>query len=636
MSRFAANHAGANRFFPDISDSIEDFSTQYTKPMKRESTFRFRSNIKLRSDRSSSHDGSSTESGDDSSVTTWSSPASPEGASSDSEIEQIVSDAVMVFPVAMLLRLGVAAANASGSRKNVLGYATQAVPEKTARTPIAASQRGSWLAQPQRPRFVTAADADEVVIRKARSILNKLTIEKFDSLYEQLATCGIQTTDHLRRVMREVFEKATVQHHFIPMYADLCMRIEADERIVGTERTENERSCNFRSLLLDSCQTAFEELLYTRQREADDDEEARLKRKQKALGNVKLVGQLIVRGMLSPRLLVQCAEDLLKARNSCSEALESLAAFLEVSSPTFDNQSWPHWQQLDVLFRQVTELSKDKSIPARERFLLRDVVELRQAGWPGRSAAIRTSGPMRLEEVRTKAEAETSEPSWMPREAVATPTATPINRKQVATPQRSPAISALAALARERQAPARKPVAAKPLDRRSEVTPVARAPEKKICTPPAPPPPPPPPQPMKPAFCPIAFRRVLAGVMKELAQGWNVPAAVNRIREQQVPADRQAAEFVDIITRAAEEFRGPARRSAFAFAAGLAAADGESAFDRNACLEGTAIFFREVYEDLCEEVPRLAVIMKSELLPTLRSVLPPAKLCAIAPADLWT
>merc|ERR1719437_235966 len=74
-------------------------------------------------------------------------------------------------------------------------------------------------------------------------------------------------------------------------------------------------------------------------------------------------------------------------------------------------------------------------------------------------------------------------------------------------------------------------------------------------------------------FCPIAFRRVLSDIMKELSQGWNVPAAVRRIREQGVPATHQAGEFADILTRAAEESRGAARRAAFAFAAGLAAAD---------------------------------------------------------------
>lgn len=123
--------------------------------------------------------------------------------------------------------------------------------------------------------------------------------------------------------------------------------------------------------------------------------------------------------------------------------------------------------------------------------------------------------------------------------------------------------------------------------------------------------------------------------MKELAAGASVPAVVRRIREQDVPVTRQAGEFADILTRASEERRGPVRRTAFAFAAGLAAADGTSAFDRSACLEGLGLFFSEVYPDLCEEVPRLAFVVKAELVPTLRSVLPEASLRRVVSDDMF-
>jgi len=137
-------------------------------------------------------------------------------------------------------------------------------------------------------------------------------------------------------------------------------------------------------------------------------------------------------------------------------------------------------------------------------------------------------------------------------------------------------------------------------------------------------------------FDAVAFRRELTATMKELSQGCGVPTAVQRIREQHVPTCRQAAEFSDILTRAAEESRGPSRRSAFAFAAGLAAAgEAVSAFDRQACLEGIAVFFREVFDDLAEEVPRLSAIVKAELLPTLKSVLPESSLRAATPIGLW-
>jgi hypothetical protein len=129
------------------------------------------------------------------------------------------------------------------------------------------------------------------------------------------------------------------------------------------------------------------------------------------------------------------------------------------------------------------------------------------------------------------------------------------------------------------------------------------------------------------------FHRELSAVMKDLGVDRNVAAAVRRIRAQGVPREHQAKEFADVLTRAAEENRGPVRRSAFAFAAGLAAAS-DSPFDRKECMAGVEIFFKEVYDDLCEEVPRLNIIASAELLPTLQSVLPEAQLRALLPKEV--
>lgn len=121
-------------------------------------------------------------------------------------------------------------------------------------------------------------------------------------------------------------------------------------------------------------------------------------------------------------------------------------------------------------------------------------------------------------------------------------------------------------------------------------------------------------------YTPKGFRREITAILKELASNRNVAAAVRRVRAQNVPESRQASEFTDLLTRASEEHRGIARRLMFAFAAGLAAGS-SSAFNPCECMSGLRNFFAEVYEDLCEEVPRLPVMVKAELVPVLRSVL---------------
>jgi hypothetical protein len=120
-------------------------------------------------------------------------------------------------------------------------------------------------------------------------------------------------------------------------------------------------------------------------------------------------------------------------------------------------------------------------------------------------------------------------------------------------------------------------------------------------------------------FNPKKFRRELVSVLKDLAQNKNVAAAVRRVRAQQVPVDRQAAETMDILTRAAEENRGNPRRLYFAFVAGLARGN-PSAFEQAEVLSGIKTFFKDIYVDLCEEVPRLPAMIEAELVPTLREV----------------
>lgn len=143
----------------------------------------------------------------------------------------------------------------------------------------------------------------------------------------------------------------------------------------------------------------------------------------------------------------------------------------------------------------------------------------------------------------------------------------------------------------------------------------------------------PPPGLEKEEYSPKTFRKEVTAILRDLASTRNVAAAVRRVRAQNVPMSRQAAEFTDLLTRAAEENRGIARRLSFAFAAGLTAGDA-SAFNKSECLKGLRKFFSEVYDDLGDEVPRLPVIARCELVPTMQSVMASEILNEVLPMDL--
>eukprot|EP00930_Biecheleria_cincta_P070166 TRINITY_DN57812_c0_g1_i1.p1 TRINITY_DN57812_c0_g1~~TRINITY_DN57812_c0_g1_i1.p1 ORF type:complete len:769 (+),score=172.69 TRINITY_DN57812_c0_g1_i1:95-2401(+) len=248
----------------------------------------------------------------------------------------------------------------------------------------------SWLADQQRRRGqrsgVSAASEDERVARSVKSILNKLTLEKFESLFHQLLDCGISKASHVELLIHEIFEKATLQHNFIEMYADLCMLLHEHfiaKPYASPDSDPSNRKNSFKKLLLDECQASFERTLVAPAPvgEAGSEEQCLADARYKAqlLGNIKLVGALLSRGMLAGKVAIAIMEELLS--KPTPEALESLAALLTAIGASFDRPDWQYKAMLDHVFQRVKALAGGQSCPPRERCLLKDMLDLRSRSW---------------------------------------------------------------------------------------------------------------------------------------------------------------------------------------------------------------------------------------------------------------
>eukprot|EP00929_Paragymnodinium_shiwhaense_P119685 TRINITY_DN91579_c0_g1_i1.p1 TRINITY_DN91579_c0_g1~~TRINITY_DN91579_c0_g1_i1.p1 ORF type:complete len:578 (-),score=143.94 TRINITY_DN91579_c0_g1_i1:102-1835(-) len=229
-------------------------------------------------------------------------------------------------------------------------------------------------------RAPTEAEKTE---RQIKSVLNKMTRDTFDKLYVQLVDCCVKSEageEVVEIVARTVFSKATVQHSFVEMYADVCSKLSEDLQAAGNE-------VNFRRVLLDQCQQSFNQHLEMPALEPGLDRETEyehiVRYKTKMLGNVKLIGQLLHRKMLSPKILFHVAEELLTI--SSAEALETLAAFLRTIGAAFDTPSWNGFARLEGVFMRIELMAQDTSkVEARLRCLLQDVLDLRKNGWKER------------------------------------------------------------------------------------------------------------------------------------------------------------------------------------------------------------------------------------------------------------
>lgn len=89
----------------------------------------------------------------------------------------------------------------------------------------------AWKPSPKKPTSghgeMEAEDDPEQVknqqlLKRLRSILNKLTPEKFQELTKQVKELTIDTEERLKGVIDLIFEKAILEPNFCVAYANMC------------------------------------------------------------------------------------------------------------------------------------------------------------------------------------------------------------------------------------------------------------------------------------------------------------------------------------------------------------------------------------------------------------------------------
>jgi len=250
-------------------------------------------------------------------------------------------------------------------------YSTPSAPAPTRRAPAALGQGGRVLSEIEQAE------------RQVKIILNKMTRDKFNTLYAQIIECcKTACTSETNRaeivevVAREAFAMATRQHTFVELYADLCQRLHAD--------LEKEKiPVNFKRVLLDQCQQSFKSYLEPPQIDKlldyEEHYEQLVKFKTKMLGNVKLIGCLLRRAMLSPKIIFHCTDELLSIGSD--ESLETLCVFLDTIGTTFDSAEWQGRPRLEEVFTRVELLTEDDRKSSRIRCLLKDLLDKRRSNW---------------------------------------------------------------------------------------------------------------------------------------------------------------------------------------------------------------------------------------------------------------
>lgn len=263
----------------------------------------------------------------------------------------------------------------------------------------------------------------DMVQRKVKAALNKMTPEKFDKIADQILEIAAQSRDEtdgrtLRQVIQLTFEKACDEAHWASMYAKFCKRMLEtmspeikDENVRDRLQNPVVGGALFRKYLLNRCQEEFErgwEVNLPEKPEGQNEGAVMLSdeyyiaaaAKRRGLGLIQFIGELYKLGMLTLRIMHECVLKLLDFEGTPDEsAIESLAKLLRTVGYTMENtEAGP--KMINMYFERIQKVMNTEGLPSRMHFMLLDVVDLRKKGWKSKDDA---KGPKTIQEIHQEA-----------------------------------------------------------------------------------------------------------------------------------------------------------------------------------------------------------------------------------------
>jgi translation initiation factor 4G len=264
--------------------------------------------------------------------------------------------------------------------------------------------------------------APDMVQRKVKAALNKMTPEKFDKLSDQILEIAAQSKDEtdgrtLRQVIQLTFEKACDESHWSSMYAKFCSRMLQTMSVDIKDENVRDKHGNpvvggalFRKYLLNRCQEEFERGWEVNLPEAPEEgKEATMlsdeyyiaaAAKRKGLGLIQFIGELYKLGMLTLRIMHECVLKLLDFEGLPDEsAIESLVKLLRTVGATMESaEAGP--KMINMYFERVEKVMNMEGLNSRLQFMLLDTIDLRKSGWKSKDVL---KGPKTIAEIHQEA-----------------------------------------------------------------------------------------------------------------------------------------------------------------------------------------------------------------------------------------
>jgi translation initiation factor 4G len=206
------------------------------------------------------------------------------------------------------------------------------------------------------------------------------------------------------------------------MYAKFCHKMLTTMSLEIRDETIKDKAGQpvvggalFRKYLLNRCQEEFERGWEANLPDKPEGEESEIKlmsdeyyvaaaAKRKGLGLIQFIGQLYKLGMLTIRIMHECVQRLLNFEGDPDEsAIENLTTLLRSVGPTMYQSGEQGQALLHAYFERINEkIMSNAALPSRPRFMVMDLIDLKNAGWKGKDD---TKGPKTIQQIHAEAEA---------------------------------------------------------------------------------------------------------------------------------------------------------------------------------------------------------------------------------------
>lgn len=269
------------------------------------------------------------------------------------------------------------------------------------------------------PDGVTPILSESEVERKVNSLLNKLTLEMFDDITDDILKLIDQSkweddAKTVKQVISLTFSKACDEPYWSSMYAQLCAKmvtkISDDISEKDAQGKKHFGGDLARRLLLTTCQKEYEKGWSDKVPLDTGDAPLEMmseeyyilaKAKRRGLGLVKFIGQLYLLGMLTDKVIISCLSGLSKNVEDPSEdSLESLAELLQAIGLKFSEVE-RNRGLLQMVFENIQKILDNVKLSSRIKFKLMDLQDLKKANWKSKKG---DEGPKTIKEIHDDAE----------------------------------------------------------------------------------------------------------------------------------------------------------------------------------------------------------------------------------------